>query len=291
MGIYSVRKEESIIENYIDNVFLEKCLDNETGNLYNKVLFMEKKNWNSLSQLFIEVSESSLTDENKYDIMKEFFDTVEYNNQISESVLLEFQGNETKNQEFIECLKDLEDLIKYFVDMMNKMDNASERLLKISEEVIKSPNKFKQKVQECRNVVKEYNEWYEKASRKINGQVTWRQFDKKVAKFNNKYSQVTMEEKKKLDTKLRSVLKEIDKLVKPWASDGAKVKKVIENIDKLEKIDYDYTKTFASIFGEFNGLLIKEANYTIGDINYSIRKLGIEKENSIVYKVVNKLLK
>ena len=301
MGIYSTIKEKSIVENYIDNNFLENCLTEEGIELHKKASSIKNEdcNWDKLCEMFEYISNSSLSDYSKLNIMKEAVNSMKrqtnYDDEhfgfVSESVILEYQGNPDKNKEFIECLKDLEQLLQFFLDSISHLDSSLQKLGNIAKDIIKSPKKYKDKLEECRNTVKEYNLWYEKAHKNINGQVTWGQFNKKIRKFNNKYSEVTMEEKKKLDLKLVSFVKDIDKIVTPWAKDGNKIKEAVKNIEKLEELDKDYVKTYYNIFDNFYDILLKEANATMSDISYTRKNLGIERENTFVYKAINKLLK
>lgn len=304
MGVYSinnVKKENSELENYIENTFLERCLNPEAIELHEEAESLErgKTSWNEVKSFVDKITESSLSDDTKAILIDEALECMRIERNeiikesgiISESVLLEYSGNENKNKEFMECLKDLEELCNFNTEKVRKLSKYMKSSLTFSNEIIKSPKVFKQKVEEMRGFVKEYNEWYNKASKTIRAQVTFSSFAKKVRMFNNKYAEPMMEEKKKIDSKLSKLSDEIAELVKPWVKGGESIDKLLSNSDNLDKIDQSYSNSFRNIAADLYNVLIDEANYTNNDIRYCRRDLKLEKENTITYKIVNKLLK
>lgn len=210
---------------------------------------------------------------------------------INESYLVEFTGNQEKNQEFIETLKDVDGLCKYHTERLRLLEKNLEETLKYTYEIIKSPKVFKSKIDQCRKMIDDYNAWYEKASRNINGQVTWTKFGKLVRKFNNKFSKVTMEEKKKLDKELEELQIFIKKMAEPWCENGKKADELVRNLDMVHEIDQDYYKSFYELTNDLYKFFIKEVNYTNDDIIYTRKYLNVKSENSFMYKFINMILR
>lgn len=295
--------ELSVIESYIENNFLENCLNESVMSILDKISSIsEAESKFDFAKSIIEEAES-LSESAKCIIMKSLLEAMtEENRSVEESVgllnesydpeaLLEFSGDPKKNEEFIECLKDLDQLCTFNMDKIRKLADYLGKLSDLADQIMKSPKKYKELLDKARGYVTEFNDWYNKTGKNISGMVTWNQFKQKVKKFNNKYSEITMEEKKKFNEKIVKYYGEISKLATPWAKNGKEIVKLHDKFDKLVELDRSYTQTFAKICDDCAGVLIEEANYTIGDVNYIIKALDVGKEQSLLYKVVNKVFK
>jgi hypothetical protein len=211
----------------------------------------------------------------------------------SDETLLEFKGNDVKNQEFIDFLEEIEEICNFNLVKIRKLADYSEKILNNAKAIAKSGSAkmFSENIDKSREYAGEYNEWKDKAGRKINAPLSFNKFTRSSRSFNNKYSNVTMEEKKKLDAKLRKFEKEIRKLAEPWTNDGEKMDEMCNIADDLYNIDKNYYDVFIRNFVDLNKLFIYEVNATLDDIGYAYNVLNIKKEKSFLYKAINKIIK
>lgn len=121
------------------------------------------------------------------------------------------------------------------------------------------------------------------------------------SKFKMKYSDEAMEEKKKLDSELNAIRDKVLTLGREWVqiqtADGKtnnktpKLDVLQKALDDAKKVDEDY---WNQIFGAIKGLyqlLCQEVGATINDIYATRKMLKLDKENKLMYKIVNKLFK
>ena len=209
--------------------------------------------------------------------------------------ITEFQGNPEKNKEFMEILKDLDQLCSLNTERVKLLVGYLDKMIPLLKSV-NNVSKFKKVKDQIDGMVSEYNEWRDKEFKGVSGQVVWNRFIQKSKSFNNKYSELMMEEKKKINDKLDKLYDNVLKYIEPWSADkttkhSKKVSEVLDQFKRLEEIDSTYTSSVAKRFDEFYKFAISEANYTIGDINYVKKKLDLGREKSLLYKAVNKILK
>ena len=209
--------------------------------------------------------------------------------------ITEFQGNPEKNKEFMEILKDLDQLCSLNAERVKLLVGYLDKMIPLLKSV-NNVSKFKKVKDQIDGMVSDYNKWYDKEFKGVSGQVVWNRFIQKSKSFNNKYSELMMEEKKKINDKLDKLYDDVFKYIEPWSADkttkeSKKVSEVLDQFKRLEEIDSTYTSSVAKRFSEFYNFAISEANYTIGDINYTKKKLDLGKEKSLLYKAINKLLK
>ena len=199
-------------------------------------------------------------------------------------IITEMKGNEIKNDVFKQVLDDLDDLCKMNLEKIKSYDTAIENIIKTantvnkenSKETIVEMRKIGRKVIEDRNKIKGYY-----------GSLSFQLLKKQVTSFNNKYSYVTMQEKKKLVEKLRSYKKIIEKYAKKYSSKEFE-NRYIDIIDKFEIADSSLRTTVYDFIDSWVSELMDECNYTIADIDSIINQLNIgATEKSIKYKLLN----
>lgn len=211
------------------------------------------------------------------------------------SYITEFQGNPEKNKEYMQILKDLDELCSLNTERVKLLVGYMDKMLSLLKST-NSVSKFKSTIDQIDDMVHKYNVWYDKAFKGVSGQVVFRNFIKKSKSFNNKYSELMMEEKKKMNDRLDKLYDTVLKTIEPWAADKStgkskKVAEAIEQFNRLNEIDSTYTDKVVKRFNEFYEFAISEANYTIGDINFCKKDLNLGKEKSLLYKAINKILK
>lgn len=295
----SIIEEKSVITDYIDNSFLESVMNETAIQLKEKInVLSEFSEYEDFSSVVESIMQSDIPVPSKILLMKETIDNVfltssmnESDNILDESVLLEYSGNDAKNKEFIAILNELEELLSAYIKTLEKLDESMTKLEGLQEAIIKKPASFKDNLEKARNIIEEFNDFHKNLFKKLNGKVTWNGFISKSKKFNNKYSEITMEEKKKLHAKLKTYIEKIINLMDPWSKGGKEVNKVTDNFDKMKVIDKDYYNSFFNIFCSFYNTAFKEAQYTLNDIYYAMKILNIEREKSLMYKIIQAVFK
>lgn len=202
--------------------------------------------------------------------------------------LVEFKGSDVKNNLFIDILNDVDNLLCFFMQKINIMSNGIDELISTAKKI--KPNDLKKSVYKFEQISKNiYADSIDLRNKmKIDGATTWSNLSKEIKKFNNKYSYITMEEKKKLSNKIEKYKDKLEKIGEKY-SKGSKYEKELNDLfDKLDKYDYANSVAIYNIIFDWSAALIKEINLTIGDINIVLKDLDIEKtEKSVVYKVLN----
>lgn len=312
MSIYGGRsnsqnKVDKTLEMYIEESFLDSIYNENVSAIHDKIIYHNESSQSTfdfIKSIISESEEKGLSENSKDFITRRLLESMGVSYDIVEAVtedaipldesteaILEFQGNPEKNKEFISILKDLEDLCNYNYERIKRLADDMDKLDKDADEAIKDPKKFKEILERARQYIQDFNEWYRKASKTINAPVTFKNFQSKIKKFNNKYSEITMDEKKKLRDKLLKIAKDIDAMIEPWAKGGKRIDAFKEKLTKLSVIDKDYFDKFNKYAWDNYDYFFSEYKYTFDDIAIICKYLNIERENTVMYKIVNKLFK
>lgn len=200
--------------------------------------------------------------------------------------LTELRVNDVKNDIFVQVLDDCDDICKMNMD---KIKTYEATVLKIFDlmKTSKDKNVIKQNLTKARQAGRDTNDAIKKI-KGIYGPITFGFIKTEVKKFNNKYSYITMAEKKKLAAKLEQYKSKLREYGEKYKVNGSFDKQLIPCIDKLDSLDVAARNEFVGLINSWLDGIIKEVNWTIEDINYILNLLDIEKtENSIVYKALN----
>ena len=295
---------------YIESSFLESVLNESAYELSTKI---NSFNGDNKFEFFRSVSESieqsELEESTKSILLSTLCNSLQENktfniDALDEAALdsiLEFKGNESKNEAFKECLKDLEALLTYFISVIEKGLGYMDQILALSKKAKNSPKEFKKCVDEMDKFADEFVSWKKQASKSICGSVTWKTFASQIKKFNNKYSEITMEEKKALSAKVEKMIDKVFKICTPWydmkrngkllPGSSAKYEELRTVYKELEKIDKSYANSVNDIFTDFDKYIGSEINPTLNDMFYVMTALNIKFEESWRFKLVNKVLK
>lgn len=213
-----------------------------------------------------------------------------YGNSIN---ILEYAGNPVKNEEFKEILDDVNNLIDYFRANIKVYVKAHEDLVGLALKIKNNPKKASELMKQIPDIQKAYKDGHAENIKKYqpNGRYTWTQFNSKIRKFNNKYSEIGMANRKELGEKLTNTLNDIRKIANEWGGSGEKWKPYDDIIPDLKKIDESYADTLERNLCAVNNLLVDECNYTIYDIKTTLRQLNIDGDKKLLYKIINKVFK
>lgn len=296
---------------YIESSFLESVLNESAFELSKRIGNFDGQNriefFRSVSE---DVEASELQESTKSILISNLCNAIQENSNmfnidaLDEAALdsiLEFKGNETKNEAFKECLKDLENLLTYFISVIEKGLGYMDQILALSKKAKNNPKEFKKYINEMDKFADEFVAWKKQASKSICGSVTWKTFASQIKKFNNKYSEITMEEKKALSSKVEKMIDKVFKMCTPWydmkrngkllPGSSAKYEELKNLYKELEKIDKSYANSVNDIFVDFDKYIGSEINPTLNDMFYVMKALNIQFEDSLRFKLVNKVLK
>ena len=199
-------------------------------------------------------------------------------------IVTEMKGNQITNDIFKQVLDDLEDLCAMNMDKIKMYDEAIEKMLSTVEGINK--DNAGQKMVDVRNIGRSVNEERSKIKGHY-GPLSFSLLKTQVTKFNNKYSYVTMSDKKKLASKLISYKSLLKKYGKKYDSKEFTTK-YLKFIDSFEASDPSLRSTAIDFIDSWVNAIISEINATLGDIEAILTELDIKNtEKSLKFKVLN----
>lgn len=217
---------------------------------------------------------------------------------IEEAVLLEFKGNQDKTEAFKIICEEMAGLCEFnykkiqtVKTAINEMISALEKGIKASTDkatgdmVVKVRETGRQCQKDIDKLAKEYG---------VNYPVTLTVFRKDVKSFTVKYSEVTMEEKKRIADKLQAMDKKIYEIGKEYSTSNEKFHdKMLALYDDIAKAGKSSTlNTPYDTLMSWLNYIVSECNLTSQDIKGIMTDLNIKKtENSFIYKVLNPVKK
>lgn len=221
------------------------------------------------------------------------------------SALLEYAGNEEKNKQFVKSLKQLEQYIVDFHDYGVQAFAVGDQMLKIMEPLkkLKDDEKGRKEAESIgnriQNLIDKYNNDLGKDGKFDEHYRNFAEFKRLARKFNNKFSNITINDKKALDKKLDELINATltNPKVKAWVKLEQNQKtpqydKMVELFDEFKRVD---RQTALKILNEtINPYLQYQWNVlrrVIGFTNYVRSLIGANNDKKLTYKIVNKVLK
>lgn len=213
----------------------------------------------------------------------------------------QFDGDPVKNKEYIAMLNEMEKFISYMVDLLEADFALGDDILKIIEDAAKNA-KGKEDVQKCLstclNRLDKGNTMYD-SNTYAQHLDKLHKFQRLSRSFNNKYSKITMSEKKAMDAKFDKILSEISKKnIYDWfkfqdiGNDNPKYQRLFAAYEKLKDIDRDATLELTGrVINPTLNYLATTWTRSVNNVRYMRRILGIEREGSLRWKIVHKLFK
>lgn len=212
-------------------------------------------------------------------------------------LILEYKGNDFKNKEFTNSLNNIknyyDDFLNYIIEQSNFINKSLKYLESIkSIDQVKNPTQFS-------SIIKDYNKLIHSFDTTINKQeLIYKDFLKLRKSFNNKYSYISLDERKKLKLHIDNIKDKINKLLYTYSIDNK------EFIDKLNNLQDNYYKLVYSIpenelsddyhddvyfmtdamMSNFDSI----CEICLNRLDLLIKYLRIDKiENSLGYKILN----
>lgn len=209
----------------------------------------------------------------------------------SSNYLLEYEGNAERNQEFMECLKDLDEVIKLYIKRIDIACKAFDKMMALymtinSKNLLKVNNEIRNAGRGCnKELMKDADEVKKKCA------TTWRKFDKLARSFSVKYSGTTMQEKEKFSKRLEPYVEKLDKILEKYDVDvlNEKLEKKAEDVIKACELNgqpYKYKDDLIDVLNSWYVFIKNECRYTIGDIKYINKKMG--NPDNPIFKLLNK---
>jgi hypothetical protein len=228
---------------------------------------------------------------------------VEAEGEVADHSLLEYAGNAEKNRLFREVMVEMEKMFAKYYAECDFVITSLDQIVSICEkEAAKKKPDAKVAATACKKVFDkvEYELTKDEAKEYIRSyNITWAKIKKLTSKFSIKFSDVVMEDKKAFDKKLDAAAKKVseNKKFTSWLpcrelNGTEKVQKLNKALDILDIDSHDATVNIASKYTQpIYGYAYQCLNGYIGNINFLRRKLGLERENTVFYKVLNKVFK
>ena len=224
-------------------------------------------------------------------------DKLNYDRLIDETVLLnELNANPVDMKDLKKASEELQAIHKYYIGLLTA-------IIKVLDEVYSRVEKCKSEKEMEKLVLDLHNKYPKivKEPQKWDGPSMKTSFQKYIRvckKFNIKYSDEAMSEKKKIDAILQKNAEEVLKLGDGWVFfkkdtnyKDVKPNKLHDMIEDLEKIDrelaIDINNSCASLF-KFG---YNEFRYTLADAISCAKYLKLDMESTLRYKLVNTIFR
>ena len=287
-------KSEYYMESYLDEVFLES--NDEISVIKDRINEAQFSNAQEATEFFAETSNiincSNLSEPIKKALLERTMD----------KIVLEFQGDPEKNKEFIDLLKEMENALEATEKDIRKVDEIIRKLGKDIKELYDETakkgfgqpnmlNKLKTITDHVKKEVEDYKSFMKENYKDVNIRKTYDNLKRKAKSFNNKYSQLTMEEKKKFVAKFQKSMQDMIEIVKPWAKNGKDGDEILNQIKTLENIDSILGKSLYKDMLNIMDMVVRMYNIHLSNCIVIFQTLKIEKEKGFMYKLVNRILK
>ena len=300
--------EYNEVSNYIRNDFLDFCLNEKVKEIKEDIV---KYRETGIGQEDIFKKLAKLTDEKskaisnlaKEKLMESYLEAFRYRNIYKESLdtdnvadtLLEYSGDKYKNEQFKKTLQEIE---KYFIAYVKEIEILDNMLVKVTGYYNKSKNvntarkAYTEAVKECKAGAKSINSLFESLNTGTN---PFTKFQSQAGSFNNKYSSVTMEEKKMFDSKIKDYIDNINNIIEPWAGNdgknGPKIQALIDSVEKFQENMPELGDKAAKLPYSYYEYMFKAYKEDMYICQYIRKKLGLEIEGSFKWKIVHALFK
>lgn len=199
------------------------------------------------------------------------------------TVITEMKGNDVKNQVFKDILEEIDDICKMNYDKVILLSTTLNKIINLESKI-----NDKNITTSSNEALKIYNDLlskYKNFGKSYNMAITATMVRSEIKKFNNKYSESSMNERLKTTEKLEKIkedLKKIAKVVKDLN------KKHNENYDKICDMDAQKADFLNNKISDIGKTACSEINATIKDIDIFIKELNAKKlQDSPIFKFLN----
>lgn len=307
MGLYS-RTEEAMLEaespliSFLENEFGETMLDEDATELRHSIMEDAMNGSLTVEKFGLYLAQMEGCNFNSFTtkmLMEDLYDG--YLKSYNAEVELEYSGNPKLNEEYKRALQQVE---AWFLDS----DKLIDHIFKTGDEMLAELEKLsKMSLEKDETKIKVgVNKIYSLMDKVSKIDADWethiknyQNFDKLNRKFSIKFSNITMEEKKAFDKKLDQLAAKImDGDIKKWVkfqdlqNQTPAYDKLVVDFEKFKEVDRERAlKLLNECINPYIRYQCSVVFTTVGNINVIRRKLGIERENKLLYKVIQRLIK
>ena len=208
-------------------------------------------------------------------------------------VLNEYNGNEAKNEAFAECLKDIERLIKLYIDRIKFVEGKVNQMVALYLGIKADGSNLFKIDGAIRKIGIDGNKELQKIHKEIvtEGNRIWPKFNRLASSFSVKYSADTMDEKEKFAKILEPYSELLDDLYNKYTDDDYQ-QKILNTYDeciiaaRIVGKDDNYTKSLFNVVASWYCFMVDEICYTINDIRYVLKKFG--SKDNLIFRILNK---
>ena len=310
MALYGNNDLEELVEvsKYIKNDFLDYCFNEKVKDVESDIAKYRETGLNQ-DEIFVKLAK--LTDDKckeinsivKEKLMESFLEAFRYRNIYKESLdndkdteqLLEYSGDKYKNEQFKKTLQEIEKYLIAYVKELEILDSMLTNitgLYKKCKNVNSARKAYTDAIKEGKATAKTINKMFEDLR---DGTNPFTKFQNQSKSFNNKYSTVTMDEKKIFDKKIKEYIDKINDMIEPWSGtkekNNAKIQAMIDSVEHFQECMPELYEKAAAIPWSWYKYMFKVYREDIAICFWIRKKLGIEVEGSLKWKIVHALFK
>ena len=313
--IENIDEQEQTVEEtnsyaeFIEHNFLNSFLSESTNEIFdavNKLKFQNTLDYKDLTDVLVKLEAMDVSDITKVQVMEElthlYHEWIEAESQVADHALLEYAGDPQKNKILRETMVEMEKAFNEYYKEVDFVISSLDEIHKIVSDAAKAKKvDAKAASAKVHNVYKKVDsalttEDYKEYTRVYN--TTFRKLANYCRKFSIKFNDVVMEDKKAFDKKLSAAAKKVSENDKftAWlpSRDTGRTEKITSFNKALDDLRIDSKEATDNIIRDVQPIYnygYSAMVYYIGNINYIRKVLGLEKENTVFYKILNKVIK
>ena len=298
-------KELNEFNDYVNNNFLNSILNEDAQNIIDSIKAYRESGEGQfeLAKKIIDITGEEFKDFDnltKEHLIEAYFEAFRYRNiylqesvEISEDLkgLLEYSGNPVKNEEFKQSLKGVDKALTQYVAVLGVYDSTIKKFIELfngAKDVESCRQAYLDIVKESKAGDKNIDNLLKNAGLEKS---PFTNFNRQLNRFNNKYSTTAIAEKKVFDKKLVDYANKVNDIIEPWSEDGEKIEELNLAIDKFDSYMPELTDKAAKYVGSWYNGMFELYDNILGECAFLRRKLGLEREHGIIYKMVQKIFK
>jgi formyltetrahydrofolate synthetase len=298
-------KELNEFSDYVNNNFLNSILNEDAQNIMNSIKAYRESGEGQfeLAKKIIDITDEEFKDFDnltKEHLIEAYFEAFRYRNiylqesvEISEDLkwLLEYSGNPIKNEEFKQSLKDVDKALTQYIAVLGVYDSTIKKFIELLNGI--------KDIDSCRQAYLDIVKESKAGDKNIDNLLKdaglekspFTNFNRQLNRFNNKYSTTAISEKKVFDKKLVEYANKVNDTIEPWAEGGEKIEELNLAIDKFNSYMPELTDKAVDYIDSWYQNMFNLYDSILGECAFLRRKLGLERENGIIYKMVQKIFK
>ena len=308
--VVGTREGNAEYADYIKAGFLSSFLHEDNEAIVKNLVDLQMRDSVTESDIcnaLVNVTVSNIGSAAKLEAMQKILDVYSEQIELDElneaSTLLEYAGNPGNNKILIRLMKEMETLFQqYYEELVFTVDSL--------DKIVDIVSKEAKKGDKCNAKSAAYA--VEAVFKKVEAKFSDKDYKDYVKKYNTtfsalknicntfgvKFNDVVMEDKKAFDIKLSAAVKKVkdNKNITKWLPDRETnsteiISQVNDALDKLFIDNKDATNSIVRYLQPIYNHAYTNINGYIGNVNYIRRVLGLEKEDTIFYKILNKVIK